>query len=123
MVEDTVTDGKRIAQLLASELTGLDDGPLGDIGVTDADPDAVPADSGTDAYRIVASDRPIATVSMYPTYATVSFERPVAWPAGQQRPALLDESGGELVVSTGAAVKRAVDAIRLFCRLGETSDP
>jgi hypothetical protein len=120
MVENTVTDGKRIAQLLASELTGLDAGLLGDISVSDADPDAVPTDSGTDAYTIVAGDDPVGTVSMFPEYATVTFERTVSWPDGDQRPELLDESDDTLVVSSGAAVKRAVDAIRLWLDLRDT---
>jgi hypothetical protein len=121
MVENTVTDGKRIAQLLASELTGLDAGLLGDISVSDADPDAVPTDVGTDAYTIVAGDEPIGTVSMFPEYATVTFERTMSWPDGDQRPALLDESDDTLVVSSGAAVKRAVDAIRLWLDLRESN--
>jgi hypothetical protein len=123
MVEDTVTDGKRIAQLLASELTGLDEGLLEDISVADADPDAVPTDAGTEAYTLVAGDDPIGTVSMFPEYATVTFERAVAWPEGDRRPDLLDDSDSTLVVSSGAAVKRAVDAIRLWVRAANGAHP
>lgn len=121
MAEDTVTDGKRIAQLLASELTGLDEGQLEDISVNDADPDSVPTDSGTKAYTVVASDDPVGTVSMYPEYATVTFERAVSWP-DDRRPELLDESDDLLVVSSGAAVKGAVDVIRLWLRLRGTDE-
>jgi predicted acetyltransferase len=39
MVENRITDGKRIAQLLASELTGLEQPPLDRIEVVDATPD------------------------------------------------------------------------------------
>lgn len=120
MVEDTVTDGKRIAQLLASELTGLDEGALAALSVTEANPDAVPTDAGATAYTIVdGDDEALAVVTMYPEYATVSFQRAVAWPEGQQRPDLLDESDSTLVVSSGAAVKRAVDAIRLFLEIAD----
>jgi len=117
MVGDTVTDGKRIAQLLASELTGLDEGPLEEVSVADADPDAVPTDTGTEAYTVVAGDEPIGTVSMFPEYATLAFDQTVSWPDGDQRPDLLDDSDSTLLVSSGAAVKRAVDAVRLWLRL------
>jgi hypothetical protein len=50
MVENRVTDGTRIAQLLASELTGLSRGPLSGVEVVDADPDAEPSPGGTFAY-------------------------------------------------------------------------
>jgi hypothetical protein len=116
MVDNTITDGKRIAQLLASEVTGLDGRLLGAVSVTGADPDSAPTQSGTEAYTVVAGDDPVGTVSMYPESATLTFERAVSWP-DDQRPALLDESDDVLVVSSGAGVKRAVDAIRLWLRL------
>ncbi|WP_096389948.1 hypothetical protein [Halopenitus persicus] len=52
MVDDRLQDGVRIAQLLASEVTG-DAGRLRDLRVTDADPDVEPTLDGTLAYRIV----------------------------------------------------------------------
>ena len=58
MVEDRVTDGERVAQLLASELSGRSDGELDRFSVVDADPDAEPTPEGTVAYRIaVDGDR------------------------------------------------------------------
>ena len=112
MVEDRVTDGKRIAQLLASEVTGLDEGPLEAFSVVDADPDATPTESGTDAYSLTAGDSTVATVSVYPDHATVTFDDAVTWPEEQERPALLEEDDDSMVVPSGAAVKRAVDVIR-----------
>lgn len=108
MVQDRVSDGKRIAQLLASELTGLETGPLGAVTVADADGDAMPSDGGTFAYRITASDRAVATVTLYPEYAELAF---AVEPAATEA---FDPAGESPTVSVtdGAAVKDAVDLIR-----------
>ncbi|TQQ80925.1 hypothetical protein EGH24_07145 [Halonotius terrestris] len=62
MVQDRLRDGKRIAQLLASELTG-DHATLAHVVVADADPDVEPTDDGAVAYRVVhvADDDALAT--------------------------------------------------------------
>lgn len=52
MVQDRLSDGKRIAQLLASELTG-DQAALAHVVVADADPDVEPTEDGAFAYRVV----------------------------------------------------------------------
>lgn len=52
MVQDRLSDGKRIAQLLASELTG-DQAALAYVVVADADPDVEATDDGAFAYRVV----------------------------------------------------------------------
>ena len=99
MVEDRLSDGKRIAQLLASELTG-DQATLAHVVVADADPDVEPTADGAFAYRVIhvadsdalgtddrgrptlAADPPvdvdaeiteIATVSVQPNRACVGF--------------------------------------------------
>ncbi|QAU14416.1 hypothetical protein EKH57_14440 [Halorubrum sp. BOL3-1] len=51
MVADRLTDGVRIAQLLASEVTG-DEGRLRGLTVVDADPDVEATTDGALAYRI-----------------------------------------------------------------------
>ena len=51
MVEDRLADGTRIAQLVASEVTGHE-ASLADLSVVDADPDAEPTTDGTLAYRV-----------------------------------------------------------------------
>lgn len=51
MVDDRLTDGRRIAQLLASELTGGVD-RLTRLSVTDADPDVEPMTDGALAYTV-----------------------------------------------------------------------
>ncbi|WP_200531114.1 hypothetical protein [Halorubrum sp. LN27] len=52
MVEDRLTDGVRIGQLLASEISG-NEGRLRDLALADADPDVEPTPDGALAYRIV----------------------------------------------------------------------
>lgn len=51
MAEDRLTDGVRIGQLLASEISG-NEGRLRDLTVADADPDVEPTVDGALAYRI-----------------------------------------------------------------------
>ena len=99
MVQDRLSDGKRIAQLLASELTG-DQAALAHVVVADADPDVEPTADGAFAYRVVhvadsdalttddrgrptlaadsagdvdAATTEIATVSVRPDRARVTF--------------------------------------------------
>ncbi|PSP17704.1 hypothetical protein BRC62_04335 [Halobacteriales archaeon QH_10_67_13] len=102
MVEDRITDGKRIAELLSSELEGLETGPLAAVSVVDADPELTPTPEGAPAYRVSHRDRVVGRVVCYPDRAV--FE-PTAgdW---------LGADDERLVVSDGVAVKRAVDAIR-----------
>ncbi|WP_435097219.1 hypothetical protein [Halorubrum sp. N11] len=52
MVGDRLTDGLRIGQLLASEITG-NEGRLRDLSLSDADPDVEPTPDGALAYRVV----------------------------------------------------------------------
>ena len=82
MVEDRLADGTRIAQLLASELTGGVD-QLTRLSVTDADPDVEPTTDGTLACRVRfggdetrASDDDtggLAEVYVHPDRARVEF--------------------------------------------------
>lgn len=114
MVEDTVTDGKRIAQLLASELTGLENRPLDRLEVVDADSDAMPADSGTLAYRLTVDNAAFAAVQLYPEYIHIEFE---TTPETATVPeALQTDDPQVLTVTSGAAVKRAVDVFRAVIR-------
>ena len=59
MVQDRLRDGTRIAQLLASELTG-NRGTLKAIVVVDANPDVKPTADGALAYRVVRVSTPEA---------------------------------------------------------------
>lgn len=105
MVDDRVTDPTRVAQLLASELTGLATGPLETVEVTDADPEAEPSPEGTVAYRVTADGEPVGAVLLYPERVVVAL----GVEGAEEREGAADE---ELVVERGAAVKRAVDAVR-----------
>ncbi|MFT4945836.1 MAG: hypothetical protein ACI8TL_000063 [Natronomonas sp.] len=114
MVEHTITDGKRIAQLLASELTGLETGILERVSVADADPEAMPSDGGTVAYRITAVGTELATVLLYPEYVELEFEAepPVSDTAADLR----TDDPTVVTVTSGAEVKRAVDLLREAAR-------
>lgn len=113
MVERRVSDGKRIGQLLASELTGLAVGVLGELSVTDADPDATPSETGTMAYRVTHDDTVVANVRLYPEHAAVCLRGERAWPEGVTASNVdADEPTDTLRVTDGADVKRAVDTLR-----------
>jgi hypothetical protein len=134
MVGDRITDGKRIAQLLASELDGRSDGPLAGVAVVDADPDVEPAPGGAHAYDVVSGDTTVANVLLHPDSVSVIVpanadaaalaadapglrtERCVVGGEGDVDPAGgatgSDETRGvAIVVEYGAAVKGAVDAL------------
>jgi hypothetical protein len=115
MVERRVTDGKRIGQLLASELTGLQTGVLADVSVVDADPDATPSEAGTEAYRVTHDGAAVASVLLYPEHVTVCLQGEHVWPdrlGVGETPAVERQGGDSLRVLDGAGVKRAVDAVR-----------
>jgi hypothetical protein len=100
MTDDVIDDPTRIAQLLASELTGLEAGRLADVTVTDPDRDAKPSPNGTAAYSVEYGGEPIGTVVLYPDAAVVELtdDAPTA-----------DDA---IRVETGAASKHALDRIR-----------
>jgi len=110
MVEDRVTNGKRIAQLLASELTGLQTGPLERMGVDDADRDATPAETGTLAYRITDDGDPVGEVYLYPEDTEIELEFEPELPADS--PLSAGTSKETVQVTSGAQVKAAVDLLR-----------
>jgi hypothetical protein len=116
MVEDRITDGTRIAELLASELTGLSAGGLGRVDVVDADPSASASPSGTRAYDIALDDNPIGAVSIYPDSATLTVDpgAVAAEPRGEfdcERGIDVDAAGDSITITVedGAAVKAVAD--------------
>ncbi|WP_276272496.1 hypothetical protein [Haloarcula litorea] len=119
MVEDRITDGKRIGQLLASELTGLERGPLGSVSVTEADPDVTPTADGAFAYAVTDGDERIGEVSVTPGTARLTLRRQGDVSVDDEdattdREDVTVESGADravLVAHSGAAVKALVDAI------------
>jgi len=139
MVVDRITDGGRTAQLLASELSGREDGVLASLSVVDADRDAEPSPEGTTAYGIAVDGERVGDVLLYPDRAELHLEAPRASPDIGAPPASLDvgsppvsldveavvegvrgpgltaelaaDGGAVLTIQFGAAVKRAVDAL------------
>jgi hypothetical protein len=116
MVDDRVTDGARIAELLASELTGMATGALDRVAVTDADPSATPSASGTRAYRVTLADEAIGAVTIYPASATLVVDRDLAGKASTPdlsavNGVTIDRDAGSVQVSIarGAAVKDVAD--------------
>lgn len=122
MVEDAIDDPKRIAQLLASELTGLATGPLAAVAVVDADQSATPSPGGTVAYSVTVGDRHLAHVLLYPDAAVVELDGDVLDGDDVSSAAPTDDGDAgftvetddqlQLHLSSGVAVKRAVDALR-----------
>ncbi len=113
MVEERTTDPTRVAQLLASELTGLETGPLARLSVRDADPDAEPAPQGTDAYRLAYQGERVGTVSLYPDCVAVALSVDTdAVPENAPVPVESTDGGLRVGVADGVAVKRAVDFVR-----------
>jgi hypothetical protein len=108
MVKDRISDGRRIGQLLASELTGLQRGPLADVSVVDADRDVEPTPSGAFAYRVAADSTEVAVVEVTPETARLVLEQePVTVPERDD----ITTDGTTVVVHSGAAVKAAVDVL------------
>jgi len=112
MVEDRITNGKRIAQLLSSELSGRDRGTLGNVSVVDADADADVSAEGTEAYGIGYQNERIGTVRLFPDAATVSVNRQVDTITEAARDSGLPVTDDDAIrLESGASVKRAVDAL------------
>ncbi len=119
MVTERVTDGRRIAELLASELTARTDGQLSDLGVADADSDAEASAAGTFAYAVtVDGDEPIrlAEAFVHPDRLRLEFraELETVSSAAAAADLRVRPKDGPLVlvfVSDGAGIKRALPVI------------
>lgn len=119
MVEHRITDGRRIAQLLASELTARTDGPLAGVALTDVDRDAEPTPDGTLAYRVALEGRVLCEAFLQPERVRLEFRAGVdraAESAGEVglrvRPKAVEPPRTLVFVESGAAVKRALDVVR-----------
>lgn len=118
MVEDRITDGRRIAQLLASEVTGRETGPLAAMGVADAEPDVEPTADGAFAYGVARDGERVADVAVQPERAYLELRTGVeagaeaaADAALRVRPKAVDPPRTLVFVESGAAVKAAVDVL------------
>jgi len=123
MVTRELDDGVRIAQLLASDLVGHEDG-LADVTVTDADPDAEPTPNGARAYGVRVADRPLATVFVHPERARIEFEAgqeaalDAARDAGLRvRPKATEPPRTVVFVENGAEVKRLLRVVEAAVRV------
>jgi len=117
MVEDRITDGHRIAELLASELDGRADGSLDRVAVVNADGDVTPAEGGVRAYDVAVEGSVLASAFVHPERVHLSFAR------GTDAALEAAESGGlgthrgtppadpRVFVADGAEVKRAVEVV------------
>ena len=115
MVEERLADGMRIAQLLASEVTGRTDGPLGKLVITDADPDVEPTVDGGSAYLIERDDQPLGEVFVQPDRVRVELREGIeaAVEMAEQRklrvrPKAVEPPRTLVFIESGAEVKRAV---------------
>lgn len=111
MVEDKITDGKRIAQFLASELTGLETGVLARVDVVDADPSVEPTPEGATAYQVSFREEIFATVVLFPDHAEIRLDEGRQWNTFDHRDDVQFD-GQSLTVESVAAVKQAVDVLR-----------
>jgi len=118
MVDDTETDGKRIAELLSSEVTGHENAPFDALAVTNADPDVEPTTDGARAYDVERDGERLAAVYVQPDRARVELYDALeaaeeAAVAGDLRSRPVGGEPARLLVfvSTGAEVKRALDVL------------
>ncbi|WP_435346150.1 hypothetical protein [Haloarchaeobius sp. HRN-SO-5] len=118
MVERRTTDGVRIAQLLASELDGREDGHYARFAVVDADRDVEPTVDGARAYDVTLDGEAFARAFVHPDRVRVELRRGLD--AGAEaaaaadlpaRPKAVEPPRLVLFVESGAAVKRAGDVL------------
>lgn len=126
MVEKRTTDGRRLAELLSSEIHGRDSGSLGRLSVTDADPDVAPDEFGAFAYAVSLDGDRIAEVAVHPDRIHAAFRVGVetAAAAGGEaglrvRPKAVDPPRTLVFVEDGAEVKRLTD---VFVAVVESSE-
>ncbi len=125
MVEDRVTDGHRIAQLLASELTAREDGPLAGLKLTDVDRNAEPTADGTFVYRIANRGETVADAYLQPERVRLEFRFAPDTVAGaaqetglRVRPKAVEPPQTLVFVESGVDAKRALDVVRVALRRG-----
>lgn len=126
MVTDRLRDGVRIAQLLASEVTG-DQGRLNALTLTDADTDVEPTLDGALAYRITREDEPIVDAYVQPDRLRLEFRAAIdaVAEAASDADLRVRPAGGEsprtlVFLEDGAAVKRVLPALRAAVKTEST---
>jgi len=126
MVTDRLRDGVRIAQLLASEVTG-DQGRLETLSVAEADTDVEPTLDGALAYRIARGEEPIVDAYVQPDRLRLEFRAAIdavaeaASDAGLRvRPAGGESPRTLVFLEDGAGVKRVLPALRAVVEVDST---
>jgi len=129
MVENRITDGRRIAELLESEIDGREDGELAHFAVTNADRDVEPTADGARAYDVTRHDERIARVFIHEDRAHLELEagQDVAAEAAADvdlrvRPKATQPPRTLVFVESGAEVKRATDVLQAVSRRLEEPD-
>jgi hypothetical protein len=118
MVEERTTDGKRIAQLLSSEVSGREDSGLAALTVANADPDVAGSADGELAYEIARGDGVVADVYVREDRVRIEFREAVDAAAEaaeaadlRVRPKAVRPPRTLVFVEDGAEVKRATDVL------------
>ncbi|WP_254863627.1 hypothetical protein [Halovivax gelatinilyticus] len=126
MVDERITDGVRIAELLSSEVDGRTDGPLGPLSVTNPDPDVEPTVNGERAFDLDRDGDRIASVFVHPDRAHVAIRNSpdlaheAASTVGlRTRPKATKPPQTLVFVESGAEVKRATEVLEAVAK-GET---
>jgi hypothetical protein len=116
MVEERTTDGKRIAELLSSEVSSREDSGLAVLAVVNADPDVEPSADGELAYEIARDDAILAEVHVHEDRVRIEFREQIdaAADAAEEvglrvRPKAVRPPRTLVFVADGAAVKDATD--------------
>jgi hypothetical protein len=122
MVEERLENGRRIAQLLASEIDGRTDGELDSLSIREANPEVEPTVEGAFAYGFRVGEKSekqrIASVYVHPDRAHIEFgtnhEAVIAAAESEGlrvRPKAVHPPKTLVFVEDGAQVKRAVSVI------------
>lgn len=121
MTNERVTDGRRIGELLASEVTARADGLLSTLDVVDVDPDAEGSDSGTFAYTITTDGDEVtqlADVYIHIDRARLEFRAgldPIPSASAEAnlraRPKAVEPPRVLVFLEDGGEIKRVLDVI------------
>lgn len=115
MVVDKVTDGKRIAELLSSELNGRTNPPFDALDIVNANPDVEPTVDGARGYDVTLHGDAFASVYVQEDRARVEFRQGVD--AAQEaasdrglrvRPKAVEPPQTLVFAESGAEVKRTI---------------
>lgn len=118
MVEDSLNDGTRVAELLASEVSGHENDPYGRLAVTNADQDVEPTTDGAHAYDVTVDGESLAAVFVQPGRARLELHdrldaaRDAAEDSGlRTRPVGGVSPRLVVFVENGVETKRALDVL------------